>query len=382
MQICTIINSTFSETPVFIWLSDNNSALVNKAFVDKVKSKTSIRSGELNQRDAQEAAKLIPNPSDSLMVSLLQQAERHCFNVGITSTSDYGATYANVKFVDSLQKQGLLQIPVYAILEPSTENIVKYVSQIPYHTDNLKALSVGFCLDGPLSQNLAVMRMPYGEGQNGKLAMSADSLLKISQMAFEHGFQMCVNCVGDSAIRLVLNTFAEILPAKNNMRWRIEGLHMAVRKDLRMLSNYNIIPSVQPLQYQEAKAFIDDNFSKKLSREAFAWKRFLGQNQGIICGTDIPYNQLNPMSMFYAAVRHEKRRLRDKQSQELTTTQALKAMTIWAAYAQFDEKQRGSIEVGKWADFVVTDENITTMYQPNLPYVKIERTYLRGKRVH
>ena len=165
------------------------------------------------------------------------------------------------------------------------------------------------------------------------------------------------------------------------MRWRVEGLHMTVRKDLRILNHYNIIPSIQPLQYQPSKAFIDNNFNRKLSREAFVWKHFLSHDQGIICGTDCPYNQLNPMAVFYAAVKQEKRKMHNKQSQELSTTQALKAMTIWAAYSQFDDKQKGSIEVGKWADFIVTSENITTMYQPNLPNVTIERTYLRGKRV-
>ena len=380
LQLCATINHQFPETPVFIWLSDYNSALINQAFANKIQS-NNIKNGVLNQRDAQMASKFIPQPSDSLMTQLLQLAEQNCFNAGITSTTEFGASYANVQLIDSLHKNGLLQIPVYAILEPSKENISKYISQVPYYTDNLKVLSVGLNLDGQLQQNLAVMRSPYGDKQNGKLSISADSLFNICKTAYEHGFQMCVNSIGDSASRLTLNTFAKILPIKNNSRWRIEGLQMAVRKDLRMLNHYNIIPSIQPSQYQSAITFIDNTFSRKLARGAFAWKRYISQNQGIICGTDIPYNPLNPMAMFYAAVRQEKRKMHDRQSQALTTAQALKAMTIWAAYSQFDDQQKGSIEVGKWADFVVTSENITTMYQPNLPNVTIERTYLKGKRV-
>ena len=381
MQICSILNNHFPETPVFIWLNDYNSALINQAFTDKINGVLTPKNGILNQRDAQTASNFIPQPSDSQMAKLLQQAEQECFNVGITSTTDFGASYTNVQLIDSLHKNGLLQIPVYAILEPSSENISKYISKVPYYTDNLKVLSVGLNLDGQIQQNLAVMRTPYDNGKNGKLTVSADSLFKICQMAYEHGYQMCVSSFGDSATRLTLNTFAKILPIKNNSRWRIEGMQMAVRKDLRMFNHYNIIPSIQPRQYQSAKTFIDNTFNRKLSREAFAWKRFISQNQGIICGTDIPYNTLNPMAMFYAAVRQEKRKMHDRQSQALTTTQALKAMTIWAAYSQFDDQQKGSIEVGKWADFVVTSENITTMYQPNIPNVTIERTYLKGKRV-
>ena len=381
MQICTILNSHFAQTPVLIWLSDYNSALINKAFADMIPADANIRSGIINQRKALNAAKFIPAPSDSIMAELLKQAEQNCFDAGITSTTDFGASYGNVQLIDSLQKNGCLRIPVYAILEPLDENVREYISKMPYQTDNLKVQSVGISLDGKLTQNLAVMRAPYGDKQNGQLAISADSLQKICRTAYEHGFQMCVNSIGDSATRLALNTFTKILPIKNDLRWRIEGLHMTVRKDLRVLNHYNIIPSIQPSQYQASKAFIDSNFSRKLSREAFAWKHFLSHNQGIVCGTDCPYSQLNPMAVFYAAVKQEKQRAHNKQSQELTTTQALKAMTIWAAYSQFDDKQKGSIEVGKWADFIVTSENITTMYQPNLPNVTVERTYLRGKRV-
>ena len=381
MQICTILNNHFPETPVLIWLSDYNFALINKAFADKLPAEANIKSGIVNQRKAVTASKFIPAPNDSIMTELLKQAEHDCFNAGITSTTDFGATYNNVQLIDSLQKNGCLQIPVYAVLEPLGENVSKYISKMPYQTDNLKVQSIGVSLDGQLTQNLAVMRAPYGDNHNGQLVISADSLLQICKTAYEHGFQMCVNSIGDSATRLTLNTFAKILPIKNDMRWRIEGLHMTVRKDLRILNHYNIIPSIQPLQYQPSKAFIDNNFNRKLLREAFAWKHFLSQDRGIICGSDCPYNQLNPMAVFYASVKQEKRKMHNKQSQELSTTQALKAMTIWAAYSQFDDKQKGSIEVGKWADFIVTSENITTMYQPNLPNVTIERTYLRGKRV-
>lgn len=381
MQICSILNSHFAETPVLIWLSDYNSALINKAFADKISADANIKSGIINQRQAFNASKLIPAPTDSIMAELLKQAEQNCFDAGITSTTDFGASYGNVQLIDSLQKNGSLRIPVYAILEPVGENVSKYINKMPYQTDNLKVQSIGISLDGQLTQHLAVMRAPYGDKQNGQLAISADSLQKLCKTAYEHGFQMCVNSIGDSATRLALNTFTKILPIKNDLRWRIEGLHMTVRKDLRVLNHYNIIPSIQPSQYQASKAFIDSNFSRKLSREAFAWKHFLSHNQGIVCGTDCPYSQLNPMAVFYAAVKQEKQRAHNKQSQELTTTQALKAMTIWAAYSQFDDKQKGSIEVGKWADFIITSENITTMYQPNLPNVTVERTYLRGKRV-
>lgn len=377
-----LFNKLFAKTPVFVWTAGYGEAIINDAFIRKSGFVTDSQSGILIGSEAQRASRLIPSPGESEMKSLYKRAEQECFNVGITSTSDYGAICANVELLDQMQKSNELRLPVYAILEPSAENIEKYVSKVPYYTDNLKALSVGFGIDGRLSQHSAVLLSPYPDGaSNGELKVSADSLRNICRLAYEHGFQMCVGCVGDSATRLVLEAYSEILPHKNNARWRVENLHMVDRKDLRLFSHFSVMPSVQPMQYQFCKDFMQQMFDKKLMKECFAWKRLLDQNQGIISGTNAPYGMLNPMAVFYASVRQEKHRVHNKQSQEMTTTQALKALTIWAAYSQFDEKNKGSIEVGKWADFIVTDGNITTMYQPNLPGLNVKMTYLHGKRV-
>jgi len=375
------LNSRFEDTPVFIWTKDYKTALVNNALL-KIAGIKDNGNGYLTNDQARMVAKLLPEPSADELAELVKRAERNCFDVGITSTTDFGATRANINLIDSLQNAGILQIPIYAILEPSAENYACYISKLPVQTDRLKILSVGIDIDGRLSQNNAVMLTPYtSDNVNGRLRISPDSLKRLCQTAFDHGFQMCVGCVGDSAARLALKTFASILPHKNNMRWRIEDLHFITRRDLRYFSHFNIVPSVQPTQYEYNRDYLSDNINRKLKKEVFAWKQMLGQNQGIVSGSNAPYCPLNPMEIMYAAMSQQKRKTHNKQSQKLTPTQTLKSMTIWAAYAQFDEQLKGSIEVGKWADFVVVGKNITTMYQPDLPQVEIEQTYLRGKRV-
>lgn len=377
-----LFNKLFAKTPVFVWTAGYKSAIVNKAFIQKSKLNVDSPNGIISGVEAQMASRCIPAPADSEMELLLRQAEQDCFNVGITSTTDFGAQSKFIKLIDKMQGDGTLKIPVYAILEPSAENIEAYISKIPYYTENLKVLAVGFDIDGRLLQHSAVMLEPYGsDGINGTLNISADSLMNICQQAYDHGFQVCLGCVGDSAVRLAINTYAKILPHKNDMRWRIENLHMISHKDLRKLGHFNIMPSVQPMQFKVNSNFIKENFDRRHIKESFAWKQLLDQNQGIVCGTNAPFGKLNPMAVYYSAIRQEKRKANNKQSQEMTPTQALKAMTIWPAYSQFDEKSKGSLEVGKWADFIVTSENITTMYQPNIPDLTVDMTYLHGKRV-
>ncbi len=378
----TLLNKFCEDTPVFIWTKDYKWALANNALLDAVGLKSIAGNGYLDSQQAQQAARQIPRPADSDLSVLLKQAERQCFNAGVTSTTDFGCTYQNVRLIDSLREIGYLQIPVYLILEPSKENIDNYISKTPVNTGKQKMMAVGIDLDGRMSQYRAVTLQPIADGKsNGKLRISPDSLMRLCQFAYDHGFQMCVGCVGDSAVRLALKTYANILPNKNQLRWRIENLHMIAHKDLKYFNHYNIIPSIQPVNYQYNKLFVSENMDRKHKKEVFAWKQLLGQNQGIVSGSNAPYGSLNPTEIMYDAMSQEKRRIHNKQNQKMTPTQALKSLTIWSAYAQFDEQQKGSIEVGKWADFVVVGKSITTMYQPDLPQVVVERTYLKGKRV-
>lgn len=378
----SMLTAFFSDTPVFIWTKDYKWALVNKALLNEVGMNQVSGNGYIDSQLAQQVVKHLPRPSDSELAVLLKQAERRCFDAGITSTTDYDCSYQDVKLIDSLRESGYLQIPVYLVLEPSAENMVNYIGKTPVNTEKQKIMAVGIDIDGRMSQYRAVTLQPIVEGEpNGKLRISPDSLRSLCQFVYDHGYQMCVGCVGDSAVRLALKTYADILPHKNQLRWRIENLHMISHKDLKYFNHYNIIPSILPINYQYNKAFVSENLNRKLKKEVFAWKQLLGQNQGIVSGSNAPYGSLNPTEMMYDAMSQEKRRIYNKQNQKMTPTQALKSLTIWGAYAQFDEQQKGSIEVGKQADFVVVGKNITTMYQPDLPQVVVEQTYLKGKRV-
>lgn len=325
---------------------------------------------------------IITQPSDNQLSELLKKAENNCFSMGITSVTDFGTSYSNLQLIDSLQKNNLLNINIYCILEPSAENIKNYLNKVPYYTEKLKAIAVGFNLDGDLATHNAVLLSPYADNQNAQMLVDTETLYNLCQTAYNQGFQICVGCSGDSAARVAFKTFAKILPRKNNLRWRVENLQMTNMRDLRYISHYNIIPTIIPTKYASTRETLPQLLSKKQLREVFAWKKILGQNQGIVCGMNVPDEPLNPFQTMYASMRQEKRKLQNKQGQELVATQALKSMTIWAAYAQFDENNRGSIEVGKTADFFITNENLTTMFKPYLPNVQIVSTYMKGKKVY
>ncbi len=380
-SVAAQIDNAFPDSPVFIWLCGQEQAVVNRALISKVGISTG-NNRLLTIDETVATAHKLPQVSADSLTQLMQQAERNFFAVGITSATDYGTSYDNTQIINQMYNNKQLQIPIYIVLEPSAENIENYISKIPVYSDNQKILAVAVSIDGSLASGKTAMIEPFKNRQRNAPLVTTDSLARLCQMAIDHGFQMCVSCSGDSATRLAINTYASILPNKNNLRWRLDNLQAIQRSDLKRIGHYNIIPAVVPVQYAQSNAIATQLLNKSQQKVLFAWKRILEQNQGIVAGIDVPNNQLSPMAVYHAATHQERLKLRNKQGQEMSSIQALKAMTLWAAYSQFDDDSKGSIEVGKWADFIIINENITTMYRPNIPNVKVRSTYLHGKKVY
>ena len=181
----------------------------------------------------------------------------------------------------------------------------------------------------------------------------------------------------------MLTIYGEILQDKNDRRWRIEHAQVVSPDDFKLFGKYSVIPSIQTTHCTSDMYWAEDRLGQERIKGAYAWQDLLKENGWLANGSDFPIESINPMFGFYAAVtRQDQKGFPEKgfyPKQKLSRMQALKAMTIWAAKAQFEEDEKGSIEPGKMADFVVTSQDIMSVKEDEL--FKVDQTWIDGKKV-
>ncbi len=184
----------------------------------------------------------------------------------------------------------------------------------------------------------------------------------------------------------MLKLYTQVLTEKNDLRWRIEHAQVVNPTDLDWFKKYQIVPSIQTTHCTSDMAWVAQRLGPDREPHAYAWQSLLKQNGWLINGSDFPVEGLNPLLGFYAAVtRKNLNGMPEKgylPNQALSRVQALKAMTVWVAKAQFEDSIKGSIEPGKVADFVVTDHDLITAGTDSLPKIKVLETYIGGVKVY
>jgi predicted amidohydrolase YtcJ len=194
---------------------------------------------------------------------------------------------------------------------------------------------------------------------------------------------MNTHAIGDSANTWMLKTYKEVLKDQENRRWRIEHAQIISSKDFQNFDN--ILPSVQPTHATSDMYWAEDRIGKDRMKGAYAFRNLLNRYGKIALGTDFPVEQVNPFLTFYAAT--YRKDLNNypadgfQMENSLSREETLKGMTIWAAYANFEEEEKGSIEVGKFADFVILNQDIMKVRGSEIPKTNAVSTYLNGEKV-
>jgi len=331
--------------------------------------------------------RIIPEQDNEHKMQGLLKAQENCFAVGLTSVHDAGLGYNELHLIDSLQKAGILKMRIYGMLAPGERNFEEYMYKGIYKTDHLNVRSIKLYVDGALGSRGALLLKPYTDDPHnyGLLTTDITDLANDCRLAYEFGYQVNTHCIGDSANRIILKIYGEILKGANVRRWRIEHAQVVNPNDFRLFGQYNIIPSVQPTHATSDMYWANERLGKDRLTGAYAYKNLLEQNGWLADGSDFPVESINPILGFYAAISRQ-----DVDGfpaggfmpeQKLTREEALKAMTIWAAKAAFEEKEKGSIEPGKFADFIVTDKDLMTTPLPEIPGIKIKLTFSGGEQV-
>ena len=388
----------FPNLPIVLTRVDGHAALVNQKALDlaNLKSDAQVAGGNLVLKDGKLTGilidnaidlvrKVIPKPSEAERHRALLKAQQYCFKYGLTTLSDAGSSRQIIESIEDLYKQNLLKMRLYVMAQP--QDTAYFFQRGQVKTERLNIRSFKLYADGALGSRGAYLLEPYTDKpqEQGFLVTSPDDLLKFTTAFYRKGFQANTHSIGDSANRLMLNIYAKILKGANDLRWRIEHAQVVSKDDIAKFGEYDIIPSVQPTHATSDMYWAEDRLSPKRIEDAYAFRDLLNQNNLIALGSDFPVEGVNPLWGFYAAVVRKDSKGYPAQGfqieNRLERWAALKGMTIWAAYANFEDTERGSIAVGKQADFVLLSADIMTIPDEEILDVKVLKTVVDGEVV-
>ncbi|TXD53321.1 MULTISPECIES: amidohydrolase [unclassified Polaribacter] len=392
------LDRLFPTTPVAVGRVDGHALLVNQAAIDiaGITKDTKVSGGEIILVNGEMSGVLIdaamdfikfPEPTKEESIQGLLDAQKICFSYGLTTVDDAGLDRSTIELIDEMQKSNELKMRVYAMISgDNQEQIDYYINKGITKTDRLNVRSFKIYGDGALGSRGAAMREPYSDRENhfGALIYPPERYQEIAKQIVASDFQMNTHAIGDSTNTWLLKTYKEVLKNEKNRRWRIEHAQIISSKDFQNFDN--ILPSVQPTHATSDMYWAEERIGKDRMKGAYAYKNLLNRYGKIALGTDFPVEKVNPFLTFYAAA--ARRDLNNfpedgfQMENALTREQTLKGMTIWAAFSNFEEDEKGSIEVGKFADFVILDQDIMEVYGSEIPKTKVVSTYLNGEKVY
>ena len=330
--------------------------------------------------------KVLPEKTTKEKVNALKEAEEISFSYGLTTVDDAGLGMEIIDLIDSLHKTNELKIKIYAMVSVSKTNIQKLKKSGKIKTPKLNVRSFKVYGDGALGSRGAALKKPYCDDPHnyGFLRTDIKDLKYYANEIANMGFQMNTHAIGDSTVSVLLKEYQKVLNDIDDPRWRIEHSQVV---DLNEFNLYNdkILPSVQPTHATSDMYWAYDRLGERIEG-AYAFKDLLSSSKRIALGTDFPVERVNPFHTFYSSI--ERKDLSGYPASgfqienALSREETLKGMTIWGAYFNFEENEKGSIEKGKSADFIIIDQNIMEIEAAKIPNTKVLKTFVDGELVY
>ena len=390
------LDELFPDTPVALERVDGHAYLVNQKALDMagITTETQTEGGEIVKENGVITGVLVDNPmalvdkvipeaSLAQKIQALKDAEKISLDYGLTTVNDAGLPRDIIELIDSLQQADELSIRVYAMVSNYPENLDYFLNKGIIKTDELNVRSVKVYGDGALGSRGAALRAPYSDkpGHFGAMVTPVDQIEALAERIAATDYQMNTHAIGDSANIVVLRAYKKALEGKSDRRWKVEHAQVITPSDFDYFEN-GIIPSVQPTHATSDMYWAEDRLGEERVKGAYAFKDLLDKAGLVALGTDFPVEQVSPFLTFYAAVaRQDLEQYPEggfQMENALSREETLKGMTIWAAYSNFEEDEKGSIEPGKFADFVVLSDDLMTIPSEEIPNVTAEQVFLGG----
>jgi hypothetical protein len=326
----------------------------------------------------------------------LELAMQACLKNGITSFHDAGASRESIELFHKFKQEGKLQTRLYVMITGFDPKLVYEYFRKGSEIDaegTLTIRSIKLNCDGALGSRGAWLLEPYSDRPDfsGMATLSMDTVLKISREGLKYGFQVCSHAIGDRANREILDryevAFKENSAKASNARYRIEHAQHISPVDIPRFGQLGVIPAMQAVHLSSDRPWAIERLGEKRIKEgAYMWQSLLKTGAKIVNGTDVPVEPINPMASFFASVTRQTLLGEPtggyEPAEKLTREQALKSYTLDAAYGAFEENIKGSIEVGKLADFTVFSQDIMGVPDNQILSTQVEMTILGGKLVY
>lgn len=394
------LDSLFPDRPVLLQRVDGHAAVVNTFAMERVglSADSVIEGGLMVKRGGKPTGLLIDNAvavfqrifdeaDEATKRKALLQAQADCFAVGLTMVVDAGLDAGTIELIRTMQREGSLKMRIYAMALDAQANLDHFAKNGPIQDDRLFVRSVKVYADGALGSRGALLKAPYSDqhGHHGLQLASREHFAEVAQWCKKHGFQMNTHCIGDSANKLLLDVYAEVLGGTNDLRWRIEHAQVVSPEDRPLFARYSIIPSVQPTHATSDGPWAAERLGPERITHAYAYKELLGTLGLLALGTDFPVEGIDPLATFRSAVlrkdAHDRPEGGYMPENALSEEEALKGMTIWNAIATFTERDLGSLEPGKWADLVILDGDLAVSARTGAS-VRVISTYVGGEKMY
>lgn len=395
------LDALFPSNPVLLTRIDGHAAVANQKALDAagVTSTTKITGGDVEVKDGKPTGILIdnavdlvsakiPSPNKTQTKAALLEAQQNCFAMGLTTIDDCGVSYQDARLFDEMHKSGDLKMRIYAMLSDAGPNYQFAKQNGKIKTPYLNVSSFKVYADGALGSRGACLLHPYTDRPNwqGFLLSPLTHFDSVANVLHGLGWQMNTHAIGDSGNRAILNVYGKYLKGKNDRRWRIEHSQVVNSADFGLFAKYSVVPSVQPTHATSDMYWAEQRLGADRVKGAYAFKDLMKQNGWIPLGTDFPVEDISPFKTFLAAAfRVDAKGYPQggyQMENALSRQEALRGMTIWAAKSNFEEAEKGSLEKGKWADFIILDKDLMEISAKEVLETAVLATYIGGSKVY
>jgi predicted amidohydrolase YtcJ len=330
----------------------------------------------------------IPPPTPAEIRQRLARAAKECARMGLTAVGDAGDGEQELAAYRDLIAKHELPIRVNAMIGGTGRLWQEYLKRGPEIGEYLQVRSIKLYADGAMGSRGAAFLAPYADdpGNSGLIMMTKEQIEAVAREAAAHGFQVCTHAIGDRANRITLEAYGAALGGKNDKRFRIEHAQVVAPEDFQLFAKYSVIAAIQSTHATSDMRWVERRIGPERAKGAYAWRRFLSLGVRISNGSDFPVEPPNPLWGFYAAITRQDHSGNPPggwyPDQRLTREEALRSFTIDAAYAAFQEKEKGSLTPGKLADFTMLSNDIMKVPPAEILKTRVLMTVVGGNVVY